>query len=576
MKYKLVNPNYEKDYVISLLESRQVEDIDLFINPNSSLLSLYDGLENIEEGYELIRKAAREENKKILIIVDSDIDGFTSAAIMYSYLRDALGVKAEYWLHSGKQHGLEDHIDRLMDTNNEYSLVIVPDAGSNDYEHHERLKEINLPVLVIDHHLVDKEISDNAVIINNQSSEFYKNKDLTGAGVVLQFCIFLDSKFGDCYSEEYFDLAALGIVGDMGNMLSMENRYIVSRGLNDIRNFFFRTLVDKQSYSMGGKVTPITVAFYIVPLINAMIRVGTQDQKERVFEAFIDGEKLIPSQKRGSKGIPEKVAIESVRECINAQALQRRIRSSAMPFLESKINKEDLLENEILFIKLEKEEEDVFPVELTGLMAMQLAAKFSKPTIITRIGDDGVARGSIRGINGSELESFKNFLEESGLPEYVSGHDQAAGIGIKVDRIESLHNYAHYELSGIDFGENHYEVNFIRSANSEDLAQLINEIAEYDDLWGQNNPTPRILITDIHITSKDYRVMGKNSDTVKFSVNGVDYIKFFAKEFIEELEEFEFITLKIVGKATINEWMGRYSPQIIVEDYDVEDGEYSF
>lgn len=84
------------------------------------------------------------------------------------------------------------------------------------------------------------------------------------------------------------DLAALGIVGDMGSMLSLENRYIVYTGLdiNHIKNDFFKCLLNKQAYSITGKqsaswqeivnkLNPICIAFYIVPLINALIRVGT-------------------------------------------------------------------------------------------------------------------------------------------------------------------------------------------------------------------------------------------------------------------------------------------------------------
>ena len=76
---------------------------------------------------------------------------------------------------------------------------------------------------------------------------------------------------------------------------------------------------------MGGDVTPISVAFYIVPLMNAMIRMGTMDEKERLFLALIDGHRQVPCNKRGAKGTTEEVAIESLRECTNAKAKQGRI-----------------------------------------------------------------------------------------------------------------------------------------------------------------------------------------------------------------------------------------------------------
>ena len=76
---------------------------------------------------------------------------------------------------------------------------------------------------------------------------------------------------------------------------------------------------------MGDEITPIGVAFYIVPMMNALIRVGTMEEKERLFLGLIDGRRLVPCNKRGAKGTEEFVAIESLRECTNAKSKQDRI-----------------------------------------------------------------------------------------------------------------------------------------------------------------------------------------------------------------------------------------------------------
>lgn len=153
-------------------------------------------------------------------------------------------------------------------------------------------------------------------------------------------------------------------VSDMMSMLEYENQYIIQTGFKNIKNFFFKYLIEKQDYSMGGKVNPITVAFYITPMLNAMIRVGSMEEKERLFLAFIDGEKLVPCNKRGAKGTMERVAIESARECTNAKAKQDKLKEKIVEQLEQKIFKYDLLENEVLFVRLE--DEDDFPSELNG------------------------------------------------------------------------------------------------------------------------------------------------------------------------------------------------------------------
>ena len=292
------------------------------------------------------------------------------------------------------------------------------------------LDEINTPCLILDHHLTDVKLSYNAVVINNQLSPNYTNKELTGAGVVYQFCRYVDSLIGQNWAEDYIDLAAWGIIGDMGSVLEMENRYIITEGLKNIKNDFFKALLEKQAYSITGKMgatwedileklTPTSVAFYIVPLVNGMIRVGTMAEKERLFLAFIDGNQMIESGKRGAKGTMERVAVEAARECANAKSRQDKMKLAAMERLEQKIFKYDLLENRVLFVRLD--ETDKFPSELNGLIAMGLAAKYKKPTIVARLNEQGFDRGSARGVDKSELKDFKSFLMNSGYFEYAQG-----------------------------------------------------------------------------------------------------------------------------------------------------------
>ena len=587
MKTKLINENFKKDYVDSLLKSRGIENPEDYYTPNRSFLQSPHNLDNINEGAILIDKVINR-NEKILIVVDSDNDGFTSATIMYNYLKDlAPQLEIDYILHEGKQHGLQDHIKNLLENGNNYGLIILPDSSSNDYQYHEDLREIGASVLVLDHHITDTQLSSNAVVINNQLSPNYKNKELTGAGVVYQFCRYLDEYFKseNTNADRYIDLAAWGIIGDMGSMLELENRYIVKEGLKNINNKLLWALMEKQAYSITGvmgatkeqliqAMNPISVAFYIVPLVNAMIRVGTMDEKKRLFEAFLDGDKLIPSGKRGAKGALEKAGVEAARECSNARNRQNKSLDAAIEKTEIKIHKYDLLENRILFVRLD--EEDTFPSELNGLLAMKLSAKFKRPTIVARLNEQGINRGSMRGLNQSELVSFKDFLTRSGLFEYVSGHDNAAGCSIPNANLFTFHEWANKELANIDFGENCYDVNFDRIAADEDLTDIIYDIARHNGIWGQSNAEPLIHVTDINISAKDVQVMGKNKDTVKFEKFGVTYMKFHAKELIEELTKYPSMKIEIVGRANLNEWGGRVTPQIFIEDIEVKDNALGF
>lgn len=585
MKTKLVNPNFKEKYVLNLLRARGIHDPDEYIEPTEECLQTPSDLENIERAEKLLKKIIKSR-QKILIIVDCDNDGYTSATIIYNYLKDVDNtLEIDYLLHEGKAHGLQDHINNLMDEGKNYGLIILPDSSSNDYVYHEQLKEINCAILVLDHHLTDTELSDNAVVVNNQLSPRYKNKELTGAGVVYQFCRYLDKTWNLSYADKYMDLAAWGIIGDMGSMLELENRYIVKEGLKNINNKLLWALMEKQAYSITGimspskqqlidAMNPISIAFYIVPLVNAMIRVGTMDEKRRLFEAFIDGDKMIPSGKRGAKGTMERAGVEAARECSNARNRQNKSLEIAMDKTEIKIHKYDLLENRILFVRLD--EEDTFPSELNGLLAMKLSAKFKRPTIVARLNEEGFNRGSMRGLNQSELVSFKDFLTESGMFEYVQGHDNAAGCSIPNSRLSDFHKWANNALVGIDFGENCYDINFDRIAADDDLADIICDIGAHSGIWGQQNPEPLIHVTDINISASDVQVMGKNKDTVKFEKFGIAYMKFHAKDLIEELNKHPDMKIEVVGRANLNEWGGKVTPQIFIEDIEVKDNALGF
>lgn len=574
MKVKLINENFKENYLSNLLHARGIKDIEQYLNPTEDCLNSPSLLNNIEKGYSLLKQILNKENSNILIVVDCDVDGFTSAAIIWLYIKKiAPNQRLSFILHEHKEHGLQDHMD-TFDSDDFYDLVILPDSSSNDYEYHEVLGSIGTKCLVLDHHDIEPntKISEHVTIINNQLSPNYPNKELTGAGVTWQFCRYYDLQESTCYSDDLIDLAALGICGDMGSILNIENRYIMKKGFNNIKNYLFKQAVIKQSYSMGNAITPISVAFYIVPMMNAMIRIGTMEEKERLFLGFIDGHKQVECNKRGAKGTTEEVAIESLRECTNAKAKQNRITDQMVDKLEQKIYKHDLLSNKILFVRLE--DDDDFPSEINGLIAMKLAAKFKRPTIVARLNNEGYDKGSIRNVSNCMLEDLKQFLNDSAYFEWVQGHANAAGACILDSKLKEFHNYANEALQDLDFNENAYDVNFIRTGNDTDIEEMVYELAGNSEIWGQGNPEPMICVKDILIS--DFIIMGAKKDTLKFEKNGVSYIKFHATDMIDELQKCNEIKITIVGKANIDEWMGNQSAQIFIENYEIIDGLLEF
>lgn len=569
MKIKLVNDNITSDYTKNLLRSRGVDNVDEFLLPSEKNLQSWEDLDNIKLGVDLVKNTINDK-KPYAILIDPDNDGFTSFAILYQYLKRLNPEKEiEYFVHSAKQHGLEDTYQVFQDK--EYSVVFLPDSSSNDGVF---AKEINAPICVIDHHEIDNEPSNNMIVINNQSSAKYKNKYLSGAGMVWQFCRAMDYYFGHEWAYDYTDLAAVGICGDAMSGLEIENQYIWSYGFSHINNFFLKTLIDKQNFSMKGIVNPTTVAFYISPLLNAVTRVGTTEEKLHMAEAFINGEKLIPSNKKGHKGELVALAAEATRECVNAKSRQARILDNIEEKIDIKINKKDLLINKVLFVELD--DDDDFPSTLNGLLATRLTNKYSRPAIVARANDDGYIRGSARAIKTENMESFKQYLEESEMFEYVLGHPLAFGCSISNYNLDKFFSYSNDSLKDVELGEKCYSVNFIRDAMDNDIDNLIRDVGEYGYIWSNQNDEPTLYIDNIILSTNEIQIIGTNRDTVKFTKNGITYIKFKANELIDELSGMKDIIMKIVGRCNINEWNGIKNPQIIIDDYEIIDNMYGF
>ena len=217
-----------------------------------------------------------QSNKRMAVIVDCDCDGYTASALFINYLHDLYPAYIEnnlsYFVHDSKQHGLSDTLNWLSNQDN-LGLVVCPDAASNDYEYHKQLNDQGIKVLVLDHHDADK-VSEYATVINNQLSD-YPNKELSGVGVTWQFCRYFDKLLKINNADQYRDLVALGNDADMMSLRSIETKHLIRSGLARPRNPFIVKMAERNDFSLKGKLTPIGVAFYIAPFVNAMTRSGS-------------------------------------------------------------------------------------------------------------------------------------------------------------------------------------------------------------------------------------------------------------------------------------------------------------
>ena len=148
MKCKLVNKDIRKNYTNELLMERGLtpEELQYFLEvPDDRALQEPEGLDYIDKANEMFNEMINLSSQyAIAIVVDSDVDGFTSAAIFIQYFRHFNSeVEIIPILHKGKGHGLSDTYNDILEhyitgfENIKY--VVLPDAGSNDFEYIEKL-----------------------------------------------------------------------------------------------------------------------------------------------------------------------------------------------------------------------------------------------------------------------------------------------------------------------------------------------------------------------------------------------------------------------------------------------------
>lgn len=574
MDYQLIKPIQESYSAIEqVLTNRGIkfEDIAHYLNvtEEDNLSPLL--LDNIEQAAKMLFNQLHKDGFHIHVQVDSDCDGYTSAALLLNYIHAIIPSAIEhisYSFHNGKMHGINPALIPP-----ETTLVIAPDSSSNDYDIHKMLHNKGVEVLVLDHHQAEK-ISEYACIVNNQLCD-YPTKSLSGVGVVYKLCQFIDSLLpaSEQKANQFLDMVAVGLVGDMMDLRDFETHYLVQTGLSQLQNPFIKGMAEKNHYQLGDNPTPIGVAFYIVPLINSITRVGTLEEKTLLFESMLNWKAfdLVPSTKRGCAGQQETRLDQSLRTCTNVKNRQTRNQDAAVEQVKSIIKENNLLDHKILLIKLEHPS---FDRGITGLIANKLMAEYQRPVaLLVEVDEDGKKAwsGSARGYEKSKLNDFRGFCRDSGLIYLAEGHPNAFGFGILDENFDAFVEYADTTLKDIEFSPS-YKVDFIHSANDIRPKEIL-ELGNMKNLWGQNVDEPLIAVEHLSITKDMITLMSRDRNpTLKIQLsNGVTCIKFKSSE--EELEslfsENGCVTINLVGKAEVNKYFNSVTPQLIIQNYEI-------
>ena len=552
-------PRLSHDLIESIMLNRGIDNIQLYLNPTNENDTDLSQIPFINEAIELIKKNI---GKEILILVDSDADGNTSAAIMYKYLKYVNPfAKVRYFIHEHKTHGLTpqfmEHVEETKP-----NLVIVPDAGTNDIEQRERIISLGIDLLIIDHHNADKYTDNGGILINNQCDD-NMNKNMTGAGMTYLVCKAIDKlAFNTGRIESLKDLAMIGIIGDCASLFENETRYLCMNALRNIESAMIKTVIEENKQDLDT-VTFTNMQFGgIIPLINSVVRIGTIEEKELMFKALADIEtdyfKVVEKRKlnketRKYEKIPFKLniyqlAIDAARGCRDRQ---NKIINNELKFADEQFNPNAGIQVYIV------QTDECKP--LTGLLANKLTSLWQQPVIV--VWDlNGAYTGSLRGWEKS-IPNLKKWCEETQLFKLVQGHDNAAGVVFELENLEKIKKCTEnveYEEYSIEV-DNMYE----GSAPISDI-YLINNNKE---LFRNGVVPPLFAVKNLLVTPQNAK-WSKN--TLRINMDGVTYIKFkVSEEEYTSLIETPNCKINVVGAFDVNEWNGRQFPQMQIEEYEV-------
>lgn len=579
MKYKIRNQDKKNNEstLYKILRSRGIEDPYHYLNVSESDIIDPSIITNIKEAAMCLIKHIGLYDK-IFINVDSDCDGYTSAAFMINWLyRTFPGYTEKFvtWgFHDDKGHGiLENKISK------DIKLIICPDAGSSEYEIHKRLKEKGVDIIIIDHHNADK-YSEDAYVINNQLDPNYSTKTISGVMMVYKFCSYLDTLVNANHAKDMLDLASLGDIADVMSLQDYEAHELITLGLNNINNPFMIAMIAKNEYSFKGKVTPTGIAWYIAPAVNAVTRVGTNEEKECLFQAMLESKAYnqVLSTKRGHKvGETETILEQAVRICTNVKRRQDKSRDDMFESICKKIEDKDLLKNKILFIQLDKSESNT---SITGLIANKLMSKYGHPVmLLNQTFDDETGElmwsGSGRNIPTEAIPSLQKFAQDSQFFELAQGHDNALGLSILDSNVDSFLRYSNAVLAKADFTPC-YEIDAVYYPNKIDINDIL-EIADAEDIWGQGIEEPLILLEKIPFTAENICLYGStlklvlpdNLSAIKFNVSEDEYKRLLPKN-INEVN-----LISIIGTCARNTGWDN-GPEIKIKDYEIAGSAYYF
>lgn len=497
-------------------------------------------LKDMESAVDVIRQAL-DEGKKITVYGDYDCDGVTSTAMMYGYL-DAMGAEVEYYIPDRSEgYGMNiPALEKILDQGTE--LIITVDNGVSAVEEAEYIRQRGAQLVITDHHQPPQELPVCEACVNpHRQDDNSPFKELCGAGVVLKLLCALEED-EEFVMEQYAELAAVGTIGDVMPLVG-ENRYIVRRGIEDIRasqNIGIDRLLRTAGVSPES-VDATTVAFSICPRINAAGRIAAADKAVQLLMADSPEQAGLLSEE-----------LKLMNE--NRRAEEARIMEDVSRQLESDPS---ILRERVLVVSGEGWHHGVI-----GIVAARLLEKYGKPVLMISV-ENGEARGSARGVDGFSI--YKLLDRCSRVLTKFGGHPKAGGFSLPADRIGDFRQMVYAFCRECYPKMPEYTVSADMEITGDRLTEeALNSLSQLEPC-GEGNQRPVFLLRNCTVESKRalkdgrYTSFELRSGGVKLKALcfGIPFAKFHPEQ---------GSMVDIIAAAELNEFRGVKSVTLKVQE----------
>ena len=503
-----------------ILINRGIEneaEASLFLN--STLFDLPSPylMKGMDKAVERIKKAL-DNREKIAIYGDYDVDGVTSTALFYTFMK-GLGANIAYYNPDRMKEGYGVNAEAVRKLAGDgVTLIISGDCGITAVKEVEEARSLGVDFIVTDHHKPPEELPNAVSILNPQLSDCkYPGKGITGVGVVFNLVIALrralreDGFFGkeEPNLAEYLDLVALGTVADCAPLMDV-NRIFVREGIKRMEKpKRIGILALKEASSINGGITSYDLGFKLGPRINAS---GRLSSAAKAVELFISED--IEDAREIAKALS--------RENSNRQNIEGEILKQALTQVE--LDPGVLRENSIVLASRG------WHPGIIGIVASRIVERYERPVIMIAVDEGGTGKGSGRSVKGVNIYAALSECRE--LLLQFGGHEQAAGLSIREESIGELRDMFERAISGL--GADYTATLDIDCAVTlDDVTEtLVSELGQLEP-YGIGNPEPVLLAESVEVISKrvfkdkhiglKVRQGGKPFDAVWFNATeGVD------------------------------------------------------